>query len=58
MQKFGQLYPEKQKQYLIPLISRKTKILENLDFSFLKEDIHRFIFSTELFMRDILVLKR
>ena len=31
----------------------KTKILENFDFMFLKEDIHRLIFSTELFLSDI-----
>ena len=31
----------------------KTKILENLEFVFLKEDIHRFISSTELLLSDI-----
>ena len=31
----------------------KTKFLENYEFVFLKEDIHRFISSTELFMSNI-----
>ena len=53
MSKVGQLYPEKQKWYLIPLISLKTKILENFQFVFLKEDTHRFIPSTELFLTDM-----
>ena len=52
MTKVGQLYPEIE-EYLIPLISLKTKILENFEFVFLKEDIHRFISSTELFLSDI-----
>ena len=49
----GQLYPEKREWFLIPLISLKTKILENFESVFLKVDIHRFISSTELFLRDI-----
>ena len=53
MSKVGQLYPEKREYHLIPLISLKTKILENFEFVFLKEDIHRFISSTELFLSDI-----
>ena len=49
----SQLYPEKREKYLIPLISLKTKILENYEFVFLKEDIHRFISSTKLFLSDM-----
>ena len=39
----GQLNPEK----------RETKILENFEFVFLKEDNNKFISSTELFLSDI-----
>ena len=53
MSKVGQLYPKKREWYLIPLVSLKTKILKNFEFVFLKEDIHRFISSTELFLSDI-----
>ena len=37
----------------MPFISLKRNILENSDFVLLKEDIHRFISSIELFLRDI-----
>ena len=37
----------------IPFIALKRNILENSDFVLLREDIHRFISSTELFLRDI-----
>ena len=37
----------------IPFIALKRNILENSDFVLLKEDIHRFISSIELFLRDI-----
>ena len=37
----------------MPFISLKQNILENSDFVLLKEDIHRFISSIELFLRDI-----
>ena len=57
MSKVGQLYPEIREWYLIPLISLKTKILENFEFVFLKEDIHIFISSTEIFLSDIRCLR-
>ena len=47
------IYPEKCKKCFIPFISRKTNILENFEFVFLKEDVQRFISSTELFLTDI-----
>ena len=52
----GKLDAEKG-EYVFPIISQKTKILENFDFVFLKEDIHRFISSTELFLGNIRGLK-
>ena len=53
MSKVGELYSEKRNEYFIPIISLKTNLLEKFDFVFLKEDIHRFISSTELFLSDI-----
>ena len=41
----------------IPFLALKRNILENLDFVLLKEDIHRFISSTELFLRDTRILE-
>ena len=50
MSKFGELNPENREWYFIPLISPKTKILVNFYSVFLKEYIHRFTSSTELFL--------
>ena len=49
----SQIYLEKCNLCLIPLIALKRNILENSNFVLLKEDIHRFISSIELFLRDI-----
>ena len=49
----SQLYLEKCNICFIPFIALKRNILENSDFVLLKEDIHRFISSIELFLRDI-----
>ena len=51
--KLSQIYPETHKKSLLPFISLQTNILENFDFAFLKEDIQRFLSSTELFLSDI-----
>ena len=48
----SQIYSEMCNLCFIPFIALKRNILENLDFVLLKEDIHRFISSTELFLRD------
>ena len=47
----SQIYSEMCNLCFIPFIALKRNILENLDFVLLKEDIHRFISSTELFLR-------
>ena len=49
----SQIYLEKCNLCFIPFIALKRNILENSDFVLLKEDIHRFISSIELFLRDI-----
>ena len=49
----SQIYLEKCNICFIPFIALKRNILENSDFVLLKEDIHRFISSIELFLRDI-----
>ena len=49
----SQIYSEMCNLCFIPFIALKRNILENYDFVLLKEDIHRFISSTELFLRDI-----
>ena len=49
----SQIYLEKCNICFIPFIALKQNILENSDFVLFKEDIHRFISSIELFMRDI-----
>ena len=49
----SQIYSEKSNICFIPFIALKRNILENSDFVLLKEDIHRFISSIELFLRDI-----
>ena len=49
----SQIYLEKCNICFIPFIALKQNILENSDFVLFKEDIHRFISSIELFLRDI-----
>ena len=49
----SQIYSEMCNLCFIPFIALKRNILENLDFVHLKEDIHSFISSTELFLREI-----
>ena len=49
----SQLISEKCNLCFIPFIALKRNILENSDFVLLREDIHRFISSTELFLRNI-----
>ena len=49
----SQIYLEKCNICFISFIALKRNILENSDFVLLKEDIHRFISSIELFLRDI-----
>ena len=49
----SQIYLEKCNICFMPFISLKRNILENSNFVLLKEDIHRFISSIELFLRDI-----
>ena len=49
----SQIYLEKCKICFIHFIALKRNILENSDFVLFKEDIHRFISSIELFLRDI-----
>ena len=49
----SQIYSEMCNLCFIPFIALKRNILENSDFVLLEEDIHRFISSTELFLRDI-----
>ena len=49
----SQIYLEKCNICFIPFIALKQNIRENSDFVLFKEDIHRFISSIELFLRDI-----
>ena len=49
----SKMYLEKCNLCFIPFVALEQNILENSNFVLLKEDIHKFISSTELFLMDI-----